>query len=41
LDDHKKEVDRHGFLKDEISLADAFSLKPVRFKEPLAEPVFH
>ena len=33
LNDQKKEIDRHGFQQDEMSLADTFMLKPVRFKE--------
>ncbi len=40
LDDQKKEIDKHGFQRDEMSLADAFTLKPVRFKEQLPESVF-
>lgn len=38
--DSKKEIDKHGFQKDEMSLADAFTLKPVKFKEQLPESVF-
>ena len=32
--------DKHGFLQDEMSLHDAFTLKPIKFREPLSESVY-
>jgi len=32
--------DKFGFIQDEMSLHDAFSLKPIKFKEPLPEQVY-
>jgi hypothetical protein len=38
LDDSNK--DKHGFSQDEMSLHDAFTLKPVKFREQLPEMTF-
>lgn len=32
--------DKYGFIQDEMSLHDAFTLKAIKFREPLPETVY-